>query len=489
MNKAYFSYLLKTKRLLILFFFGVYLSVSLIWNPLSGDSALGVGFYSAVRIAEAGTIGLAYVLPVMLFSFIHRRSSADLYFALPVSRRELRITNLVFAFAVSYGYYLITVFTAFLLYGHQVLSLNRLLLLLLYTAFETAAVLVIVSFIYLIGNNQLDGIVLLAAYTMAAAVAFLCEEMILENMVAGYSAFETGSAAAFLSPVFLLMNNGRAVLTLNGWPRIPFNWYYFAAAVCYACAAWYGLQVEIDRRKTERAEMISDHALAYPTVINLYAVLILLMLSSSLIKDRDTGIGFMYVLLLSCYIVGTFLYRRKMKIEWKQLVLFAGEMILSLALMALMWHTKGFGMAEKYSLLKGETLAYQYHMQTSIKDLGTICDGTEESASVDFELQIPTGELERFQDAVTILENYRSEQIDRYYQHNGGDTWSFLVYNKQGEKTVNSHYYEAYTALTEADLQVIGKYTDIYVSANTYPALVEEDLTLDQFLQSRAGSN
>ena len=67
MNKKYLNYLIKNRKVLILFFLAVYLCVCLTWNLSAVNDAPGYGYYAAAKAAIAISIVLCYALPVLLF--------------------------------------------------------------------------------------------------------------------------------------------------------------------------------------------------------------------------------------------------------------------------------------------------------------------------------------------------------------------------------------------------------------------------------------
>ena len=93
MNKQYFRYLAHSYRYLIAFFFAVYFSLSILY-AMPSDAYFRT--YEMCRIAGVLSVCACFVLPILLFTFVHKRSSADVYHALPISRKEHRITILLF---------------------------------------------------------------------------------------------------------------------------------------------------------------------------------------------------------------------------------------------------------------------------------------------------------------------------------------------------------------------------------------------------------
>ena len=460
MNRLYLSYLFRKYKVLILFFLAAYLCICLLLNLFSMPTVPGIGFYSSAKAAMALSVGLTFVLPVLVFSFVHKRNSADVFFALPISRKELRLTSLAFSFLVAFGYWFITSFLAWLLYARSLYHPGLFLLLSLYAAGMIFGLLVIHSFLYLIASNVLDGLVLLCAYTFFPIAAFLAEIGILEQMVAGY--FLNEPVSVFLSAIYCFGKNYAWMLSENGWLYASFSAAALVLAALYTVTAWFGLKREMDERKTERAEMISDHPLSYPFVIHLYLFLSLSVVISDMTVRRTLSDLIFLVLLLVCYIAGTFLYRRKLEIRPGDLIIFLLECLASFLLMSLMWHTHGFGMADRYSLREGEALVYDYNISASFEDL-SVSDGSE-NAYVYFTLSIPEDRMEEYQEAVDLLEAYRKEAIDDYYRRDKESIIGYLgVFNTVGNTNINRWNYQPERGIPEADLLKLSEYADVRV--------------------------
>ncbi len=491
MNKNYLRYLIRTRKVLILFFLAVYVCVSLMWNLSGINLTPGSGFYSACKAAIAISLVLTYLLPVLVFSFVHKRSSADLYFALPVSRKEQRITSLVFAFGIAFGYFLITAVIAWILYALPYVSVLRVLAILGYAAFLVITLLAVNSVLFLLGNNFVDGIVMMAAYTMFPLFASIAGELIVMEMVAGGTAGTTEELFVFLSPAWMLVNNFSALLSMNGWLYRHFNLLHLIFCAVFLVCAWFALRKEFDERQTERAEQISDHPLSYPLVINLYAVMFLLLFGSFLMKDPGPELIVLYVLLLVCYVTAGFLYRRKLKVDTKTLGIFAAEAVLCAALMFGMWKTHGFGMADNYSLTGGTGIRYDYNMQVSNEDLGKpmAIKGAFAETHVSFSLFIDNTEAETGSEALTLMEDLRKEAIAAFYRKSADDPvfqGSLQVCNENTEGNIDTaYYYQLNCLLREEELKTISERCKVIVGVWGDPRMNDGEYTLEEYLELR----
>lgn len=487
MNKQYFRFLAANRKLLIGFFFAVYLSISLL---VVVDDAYR--FQYSCYVSAFMSMAMTYVLPVLLFSFVHRRSSSDVYFALPVSRKEIRITSILFAFAVSFGYFALSGLISWLLFARAWAAFLRFLVLCLFMVFALFTLLTVNSALFLLGNNLLDGIVILAAYTAFPLFALFGEGVLVSEMIAGEQGFVT-YFSTYLSPFMMFLNT---VFTLagDGFSK-NLNLLYPLVCAGYLLLGWYGLRREFDERKSERAEQISDHPLAYPLVINLYAVLLLLILGATLVKEPSLDLVVPYLVLLACYAAGTFLYQRKIQLNGKMIAVFLLEAVLCAGLMLVFWKTEGFGLSRQYVLDQGDTLVFEYHADAKPENLG---QGFQEKASgnlsnVYFTLEIPVSELHQNQAVLDLLDQYRSEEITAFYNHPDlTDAHNLRIYNGFRDGHADHEYYYRYgRLLTEEELRVIAEHTDVWVDSyivgdewNWYES-EEEPMRLQDYLNER----
>ena len=488
MIRSYFRYLLRSRRTLILFFLAVYLILSLTWMTYDGVSVPGYGFYTSAKMAAALSMGLTFVLPVLVFSPFQKRSGCDQYFSLPISRKEIRIASLLAVFSVIFGYFLITVTAAWLLFGIGYVPLTLLLGIHAFMAFSVLSMCAINSYLFLLGNSWIDGIVILAAYTLLPFAASIGEGLLISNLMAGKHALALETHAQILSPVYTLMANYAALISRNGWLYMKFSLPLFLLSILYTVIGWFGLIHEFDERRSERAEMISDHPLAYPLIIHLYSLLCLLVICSSCISSHDPSFLILLVLLLVCFVLGQFLYRRRLEISWKQAGIFLAETILCLGFCQIMWSSRCFGMADRVRLDEGDTLVYEYSRLADEKDLGRGIIGQEmdHGAYVSFQLEIPTDRLNEYQEVLQILEACRKTAVDQWYERRTHElSGYFQISSKTGDRTFNQYHFNPDLSLSEEELKRISGYCDVVVDDFNHD-LEPSEMPLAEFLKLRS---
>ena len=87
MNKNYFLYLFKKRKIAIFFFLAVYVGMAFapfMFTNLQDGSVLRDCFLSSVAISSAMSTILCFGLPILLFHFVHQKRTVDIYFSLPV---------------------------------------------------------------------------------------------------------------------------------------------------------------------------------------------------------------------------------------------------------------------------------------------------------------------------------------------------------------------------------------------------------------------
>ena len=154
-------------------------------------------------------------VPVYLFSYIHRKSSVDMYFSLPVSRKEQLITNLLLTWLLSYGCFFAGTTLVWLLRARGVILIRTFVYLQLFSAFSIAVLTLFHTAVYTITNSVFDGVVMIGAYTLLPVIVELSLMSFLYSMIAGRNipsdsiVTQTGT---LMSPVSMYFINIEALL-------------------------------------------------------------------------------------------------------------------------------------------------------------------------------------------------------------------------------------------------------------------------------------
>ena len=474
MNKNYFNYLLKTRRVPILFFFAVYIGIMMV-TGLNAHAEPDRGIELIVAAGMSAT--LTFALPVLMFSPVHARKSADVFMALPISRREMRITSLLFSFAVSYGFYFLGSILLWAISGHTTINIQTLCFSLIFMAFGLAVLLLFNSLLFLIANNLFDGVVMIAAYLCMPLMIFLAEVTTVGTLWAGYTSSSWYSGRAlYLSPVYMVMENLVGIIR-RVQPYNVFSWNFVIALVIFGILSEIGLRKEFDERKTERAEQLSDGIFAYPLVINVYALISLLVFAVQVLLDpREVSTLLLYLILLLIYVVASFVYKRSVKLEKKTLLVFVGEVLLSIAMVFGAWNTHFFGLADHYKLDRGPYLWYEYSAFTSVDDLGEEENPgydregeVSEWMEVDVTICIPVDQLEQYREVIDMMDRVRVQAIDDFYEnpiqmYTNNNLRVFNSNEVDHYKPINYNSYRIHELLSEEELKVLNRYAPVVVS-------------------------
>ncbi len=477
MNRNYFKYLLKERKLVLIFFFVLYLAIPMsVFIMLSNSSRLA----DSVLIAFLINLCLTYALPVLSFAFVHRRRSADLYFSLPVSRTQQLVTILVFCIAVPIVFFTTAVLLC-LIASHAWAMAGQVLIMILYAAVIMAEMTVINSSMYLLANNLFDGIIMVCAYTFLPALIYLIFSMFISNMVAGANlSTYTSLPAAVTSPLWM---NGVTFIdlldVLHGNAFRARSLYIIMPAV-YALVSLLLLKIHFIDRKSERAEQVSDDILAYPAAIHLCLFLVMTAISVYVVRFSFRDSIIWYLILLFIYIVSMFVYRRSLKVEPRSLAIYGIIAAVCFGITRTAWATEGFSLARNYSLTNGQFLNYSYYVYNAAEDLGEYMIPEkaeyEETRTVSFTLHIPVDEMEKYREVIDLMENTRNRCITMYYDR-GHDTFrggSLHVYNETEKEGMTGlymsedsvYFYEVMKEdmLSEDQLRIVSRYTPVEVS-------------------------
>lgn len=493
MSKNYFIYQLKEKRIAIIFFFVIYLAISLT-SFLESDPYLIHSFNTSIGFAYAMSILLTFVLPIALFGFVHNRRSTDVYFALPISRKQLGITSLVFMFLICFGYFFISSVIAYLLSRMQ-MPFGIFCGLLGISALSLFCLLCINSLFFLIANNFFDGIIMVGAYTAFPYMLYSVISGFYMDLVAGanYISFHE-TFASYLSPLYLSVANFYNLIEIEATKvgvirYIPsINAIYILCIVVYTLLALYGLYCSFVKRKSERAEQVSNSFFAYPFVIHSYALGILAIFAFGLVSSRNGYRGFIlyYLLLLFIYVVALFVYKRKIQLTMKSLIFFSVGSLVTIGIALVGWKSRGFGLADQYRNDLDKYVTYSYYAQVSNDDLSKPATfENEDDLYVSYTLTIPVSQLDFYADAINILELCRRDSIDLFYLKGLQDRPSSLTINNaatsDGRDISNSLSYRPARLLSEKDLKALEKYGSMEV----WDPYTDTSYSVQEFIEKR----
>lgn len=470
MNRKYFKFLLNDHKIAVLFFGLLFVGISL--TPFIDNNKVD-SLSSSMTISFILALMLTYALPMLLLAFIHRKRSVDLYLSLPIKRSEQITTILLFAFCVTGSFYLAAGLLQIILSGG--IFIGKVLLILLLGLLSIVIMLIFNSLLFLIGNNLFDGVVITGAYTVLPFLVFTSLVAFSSELLAGYSgSFEMlDEVYILLSPACMLGYNVLR-LTQNIQTDIDIRMLYLILPVLIAVLSVFGLKKEFVERKSERAEQLSDGVLAYPTIINAYAFLVLLIFGAEVVSTSLKSMIVFYLLLLVVYVVAMFIYRREIKFQLRSVMGYIISAVITLAIAFAAWNTHFFGLADKYEVGTRNYITYNYNIVADPADLGKNYIWEEEhsidsAASIYLEIQIPTKARDQYEEQISIMNRHINDSIDRFYakeEYNNQDSSiSLNNHDKIREYSGNdTHYYfRNTTPLSEEELLKIAEKFDVDV--------------------------
>ena len=471
-SKEYFTYLFKSKKYLLIFI----VLIAFLNTFGTGNNYVGLtiqGFLSTV---------LTYLIPCNVFFFVHDKKAVDTFFSIPVSRKAILFTGVVFCalvayvpFMVTFSYYAFAEKLGILMF---VVSLLKILL----VAF---ALVVFNTCLYLIGNNIFDGVVMIGSYSIMPLVLLIALETFGDSFVAGRG-FDT-SFVAYLSPVFISTD-----LFFDIMDASMVDISNVVALVAYLLVFGYLLYRSYVDRAVERAGTPSNKFYSYPLVIYIYVFLMLFMISSSYNYHYKSFGSFMsdmftvYLMLFVVFVVAHFVYRRKLYFSYKLPLAFVLAGVLTLGFTTLARSTKGFGLSGKYD--HNDKLAEYYlysnydgNIPYQIKEALSDVDGIDPYDPYLYAVVTANEKIDEhftkkeIQDStLALFEKYREEGIKYFYtDYRNGQSTNLNITGSNG----HYYYYGIKESVSYEDLLEFAKDPIVKVTLNN--SLGEFELLAD----------
>lgn len=423
LNKAYFTYLFKSKKyfLIIVCILQAIMAFAVNGRSMSSDS-INYAFFGGYIFS----LIIAFVLPLIIFSYIHNKKAVDTYFSLNMSSSSLLFTGLLFCFVVAYGSYLISSLVT--LVGLLIKSQGSFVLSLVFinviAILSYALIIVFNTFIYSLANTITDGIVILLAYCLLPfglyifALDFQGSYTVGVNFVGN----TVSSILTYLSPVAIgvtsfALNNLSVYAVYNFTNSIS----YLIVGIIYLIVFSLLLFKTFKTRKVERAGNYSNEFFAYPFVIGIYTILCLFIISVTISTINEALV--LYALLFAAYFIANFVYKRKFVLSKKQIILFVLGIVLSICFNQLCIKTNGFNLSYTYDF-DYEKMTYAYNSGSISKDENeetyNFLKSTEGFDESDLFKDIHYAYISinantANKEVVDILEKYREKSIESYY--------------------------------------------------------------------------
>ena len=335
----YFKYLLKSKKYILALIILVTLLISV--TSINYD-------FMIFHVIICGM--LCFLLPASVFYYIQNKKAVDTFYSLPVSRKKLLFTGLLFCIVTIYMSFMIAFVFHILHNGTKLITLFTVPL------FALLAITTLVLFnvaIFSLTNNIVDGVVILGAYTYMPLFILATLGVFVQNYVCGSNGFAF-DFLGYLSPSYIGASLLRKVFPVENDLSLVQYLKYIVACIVYIALSIKILDKHYIKRDVERAGSITDNLYTYPFIIFIYVILCMLMIISSY-NFNDYGIFQFftrniasYVLLFAIFMIAYFLYKRKLSFNYKLPVLYIVLMICSLIFAETAKMTKGFGLTNNY---------------------------------------------------------------------------------------------------------------------------------------------
>ena len=459
----YFKYLFKSKKYLVLLI-GLIGLMNCLFSKASTDSVI---------IQELLSYVLCFIIPIDVFYHIHDKKAIDTYFSLPISRKAMLISGLLFTLAVIYiPLMLVIIFNTIIEHA----SIFFMIEMLFKTFIAIVALILFNSAIYSITNNIIDGIIIIGAYSFLPLFILMMLHGFLNTFVAGQSSFNLDKIG-YLSPTYLAYQLFHTIYKLhtNEISGYADHGKYIIALIIYAVISFIVLYKNYVDRKLERVSSPSNGFFTYPFIIAIYVFLMLFLIPSSSyyvgisLSRLITNSYILYILLFAVFIAAHFIYHRKFYFSYKLVIYYLVAMLLSIFVVNTAINTRGFGLADNYlkNDPKAEYHIYYYHYEDNenkhfneIKDY--ILENTNEKSDyIDLSIDAFGKEAEISNESAVIFEKYRKQAIDDYYEGNNVDGYVMNLYVNQ--KGTNYSYY-CQRQLSLDDLKALAKDKNITIT-------------------------
>ena len=473
----YFKYLIKSnKYLLLLIGF-----ISLL--TVVGTREVKVSLYLQFFIS----LGLCFILPITIFYHVHDKKAVDTYFSIPVSRKKILFTGLLFCFLVAYISLLIPIIAD----GIRESTLMQMFMLMVVMVLVMITLIVFNTMIYLIANNIVDGVIILAAYTCLPLFAyFVIYNYINAYVAGGIGGFDISfvNYTSILAMAFKLLNG---IIEKTQVDFLSIGLLFIILIVSFIL-----LRKEYVERQVERAGTRSDNFFGYPLIINLYVFICLAILATgynfrnSNIKDFVSENFIFYLLLFAVYVVAHFIYRRKFYLNYKLAIFYLLAIMTTLLFASMFKNSRGFGLADKY------ILSNKNFYSVSMSNCGTNSDIFElirkkgDMTDPDYiYVAVQIGDekhrMSLQDETVQMMEEYRKMAIESFYEPSAEYNYdvSFHVDSKDGNNIDRyySYFLDERLSVTELTELLKDPLVKVFVYTEQHQYMLEKNGELMEY--------
>lgn len=479
----YFKYLFKSKKYFLLII--ALLTILSAFTSSGGDKTLT--YIVEILIS----IFVSYFLVINTFYYVHDKKAVDTFFSIPISRKAMLVTGLIFCTIVTFIPFAVGTYV----FGLQESKFYEVTLFLLFALLGICALICFNTSTYLLANNSFDGIVMIGAYTVLPLMMYAVSNIFMNSYVCGLQSYDF-DYFVYLSPLGML---AKMVVSSERF-YIP-GWQTIAGFIVFLLASLFVLNKEYINRKVERASTPSDGIFTYPIIINVYVFMVLFLAASGYnyyyrnIWEFFGDFFIVYLLIFAIYVAAHFMHKRKFYMNFKLPLVFILITALTFGVGLLARNTNGFGLSQSYPKYD-KTAEYQlngyfYYEQN---ELAEYIKETNSEDTIGY-LYYSIGTDDWYKDrelkdsTVQIFEEIRQEAIKQFYESN--DKYSYMDFDSNINLSVNSkqngktkyYYYSVsgyYFRLDDFKTLASDPYIDVTFSTNYGDYKMKTDGTLVQ---------
>lgn len=475
-DKKYVGHLIRSNRYLLMFITAAQLLMS-----------IGNVTKAANEVFTAGNMFIAvvalYTVPLVIFSWVHDRKAIDTYGSLPLERKTLMLSGLLFCYMSVLIPTTVTMTANFLLACKDVTFV--------YALFEwlslSVGMMAVITFnlaIYLLANSVFDGAVMVGAYTFFPLFTYAAVISVINTFIYGYSLGST-AILPYITPIGCLLSafadfsyKTRLFFGISSGNEIVAYTAMLVAVLAVSCVI---LIRCFDKRQLERAGSASSGVFAYPLVIHCYAFICLLLAAVTVFSGRvsvhleDFGeYFFIYILVFAAYVIAHFVYRRRFYIDMKMLVFLVISIGITVSFCYCAGATRGFGLTYKYEL-KSDNYRYVYEIYEPEK-VGLDEYLSDKDIDAEYSYLIITGnsseetKLKKY--TIDFFESCRRRSIENHYSDKDTYGGYLNVYDGIRDYTYSmnfdrAYFYNGIDGVTIDDVITLSKDPAVYVRIDT----------------------
>jgi len=290
---------------------------------------------------------LAFVMVIVNFRYLHSKRSVDTYMQLPLKKLGLYKTKLVYTIIQVVGFgvlcYLLGVIVL-IIRGFSI-DFRYIVYVSLFISISLSLIIFFNAYLYQKCNSMIDGIIVMVMYHLLLLfIDFMLMYIVLSynNSIANnYSLF---SIDMTLFRLLFAPFSKDGTYYFNGYTGNQIN-----AVIVFLIVGIGSLLLsfkEIKNRSSERAEQITKDHFCYPVIIIGFVWVLFLMLVS-----LDEGMETIYIgifVIFIPYIIGMFIYNRKVILKAKYIITYVVTILLSIAFVFTINITDSFGLANMF---------------------------------------------------------------------------------------------------------------------------------------------